>query len=157
MWPVYHWPNKAPVGLEDKTIVSLSWSITKAVPNTRRLLGSRRLLGLPPHDRLTGKQRFDPLAAGRVENNHGEDESNKVHGKIRDYHLQVRGKRSMRVTRPMSVTKSTRTARVATVNKTMNNAVTKTVNNTSTIIKGRALNKTKAIQGIRPHQNNKNS
>ena len=54
MWPVYHWPNKAPVGLEDKTIVSLSWSITKVDPNSRRLLGTRRLLALPAHARLSG-------------------------------------------------------------------------------------------------------
>jgi hypothetical protein len=27
VWPVFSWPNTAPVGLEDKTIVSLAWSI----------------------------------------------------------------------------------------------------------------------------------
>lgn len=36
VWPLYHWPGRAPVGLKDKTIVSLSWSIVKT--HTRRLL-----------------------------------------------------------------------------------------------------------------------
>jgi hypothetical protein len=27
VWPVYSWPNTAPVGLVDRTVVSLAWSI----------------------------------------------------------------------------------------------------------------------------------
>ena len=27
VWPVFSWPNTAPVGLVDKTVVSLAWSI----------------------------------------------------------------------------------------------------------------------------------
>ena len=30
VWPLYHWPGRAPIGLKDKTIVSLSWSIVKS-------------------------------------------------------------------------------------------------------------------------------
>lgn len=42
IWPVYHWPNRAPIGLVDKTIVSLSWSLAPFdSPSGRRLLGRR--------------------------------------------------------------------------------------------------------------------
>jgi hypothetical protein len=27
VWPVFSWPNTSPVGLVDKTVVSLAWSI----------------------------------------------------------------------------------------------------------------------------------
>lgn len=37
-WPLYHWPGRAPIGLKDKTIVSLSWSIVKQELRRRRLL-----------------------------------------------------------------------------------------------------------------------
>jgi len=52
VWPLYHWPGRAPVGLKDKTIVSLSWSISKQPAPARRLLSlpaqpARRLLSLP--------------------------------------------------------------------------------------------------------------
>ena len=46
MWPLYHWPGRAPVGLKDKTIVSLSWSISKQPAPARRLL-SLPALSLP--------------------------------------------------------------------------------------------------------------
>lgn len=38
VWPLYHWPGRAPIGLKDKTIVSLSWSIVKQELRRRRLL-----------------------------------------------------------------------------------------------------------------------
>ena len=42
IWPVYHWPNKSPIGLVDKAIVSLSWSLAPEDAHTRRRLLSRR-------------------------------------------------------------------------------------------------------------------
>lgn len=44
VWPLYHWPGLSPIGLKDKTIISLSWSIVKStVP-----AGGRRLLEAAP-------------------------------------------------------------------------------------------------------------
>jgi len=42
IWPVYHWPNKSPIGLVDKAIVSLSWSLAPENTHNRRRLLSRR-------------------------------------------------------------------------------------------------------------------
>ena len=42
IWPVYHWPNKAPVGLVDKAIVSLSWSLAPYDSHSGRRLLARR-------------------------------------------------------------------------------------------------------------------
>ena len=56
----------------------------------------------------------------------------------------------MRMTKPISVRKSTKTARVATVNKTMRDAVPVMVNKTSTLTKGRILKKTKTFKGFDP-------
>ena len=41
VWPVYLWPDESPIGLKDKSIVSFTWSVTKAAPpspQARRLL-----------------------------------------------------------------------------------------------------------------------
>ena len=41
LWPVYYWPDKSPVGLKDRTLISLSWSLTQAsTVHRRRLLGT---------------------------------------------------------------------------------------------------------------------
>lgn len=54
--PLYAWPNRAPMGLEDRTVVSLAWSISKAGVQTRRLLG------LPP---VLSKHFLPPVAVTR--------------------------------------------------------------------------------------------
>lgn len=102
VWPVYHWPNKAPVGLQDKTIVSLSWSITKAEPNSRRLLGTRKLLALPAHSRLTGKAKLDPRMEG---------------GGSNGYHVQVKGKTSRGELKPISVSKVMKSVNVPNIKR----------------------------------------
>ena len=101
MWPVYHWPNKAPVGLEDKTIGSLSWSITKVDPNSRRLLGTRRLLALPVHARLTGTANAGLLQVKkRAVSNRG-------------FHLHVKNtKTSRHRIRPVAVTEPVQVVRL---------------------------------------------
>ena len=38
LWPLYYWPDRSPIGLKDRTLVSLSWSLTRAPQPTRRLL-----------------------------------------------------------------------------------------------------------------------
>lgn len=38
--PLYMWPSRGPIGLQDRTIVSISFSIEKAVAGSRRLLSS---------------------------------------------------------------------------------------------------------------------
>lgn len=40
--PLYHWPDKSPLGLKDTTIISMAWSVGPAVatPVTRRLLAA---------------------------------------------------------------------------------------------------------------------
>ena len=38
MWPVYYWPDASPVGLKDRTLISLSWSLTQASTIHRRRL-----------------------------------------------------------------------------------------------------------------------
>jgi len=40
LWPLYAWPNEAPVGLKDKTLLSLAWSVGSAVAASphRRML-----------------------------------------------------------------------------------------------------------------------
>lgn len=60
MSPLYAWPNRAPMGLEDRTIVSLAWSISKAGVQTRRLLE------LPHPVRKVALPWTDKLAARRV-------------------------------------------------------------------------------------------
>ena len=36
--PIYYWPDQSPIGLKDRTIISISWSLG-AVSSRRRLLG----------------------------------------------------------------------------------------------------------------------
>jgi len=44
IWPLYAWPNEAPVGLKDKTLLSLAWSMgADAGAAGRRLLGAAPL------------------------------------------------------------------------------------------------------------------
>lgn len=100
VWPVYHWPNKAPVGLEDKTIVSLSWSITKREPVSRRLLGTRKLLALPAHARLTGRERFNP-SPEKANNNR--------------YHLNVKGTASQGALRPIMFSRAVKSVKVPNI------------------------------------------
>jgi len=38
MWPLYAWPSEAPVGLKDKTVVSLAWSMSRTSRRRRNLL-----------------------------------------------------------------------------------------------------------------------
>ena len=52
VWPLYHWPGRSPIGLKDKTVLSLSWSITKH---------TRRLLSAPPSARRLLSALYDPL------------------------------------------------------------------------------------------------
>jgi len=49
LWPLYAWPTEAPVGLKDKTLLSLAWSIgaREEDAGTGPDGGSRRLLALP--------------------------------------------------------------------------------------------------------------
>jgi len=42
IWPLYAWPDELPVGLRDKTVLSLAWSLSKRAP-----AASLRLLSLP--------------------------------------------------------------------------------------------------------------
>lgn len=44
--PLYQWPNRAPMGLEDRTVVSLAWSISKSGVQSRRLLQKPTLTGI---------------------------------------------------------------------------------------------------------------
>ena len=47
IWPLYAWPSESPVGLKDKTVLSLAWSLgAGASPGPDQ--GSRRLLAAPP-------------------------------------------------------------------------------------------------------------
>ena len=39
IWPLYAWPSEAPVGLKDKTLLSLAWSLGASETAGRRLLG----------------------------------------------------------------------------------------------------------------------
>ena len=39
IWPLYAWPSEAPVGLKDKTLLSLAWSLGVNAASARRLLG----------------------------------------------------------------------------------------------------------------------
>jgi hypothetical protein len=49
IWPLYAWPNEAPVGLKDKTLLSLAWSIGPVETGTgRRLLGAPARLDSEP-------------------------------------------------------------------------------------------------------------
>lgn len=44
IWPLYYWPDRSPLGLKDRTIISLSWSLTRQASSPqRRLLGIRRM------------------------------------------------------------------------------------------------------------------
>ena len=54
MWPLYAWPNEAPVGLKDKTLLSLAWSIgPQAAGSGRRLLGANATRhAAPPASRV---------------------------------------------------------------------------------------------------------
>jgi len=49
LWPLYAWPTEAPVGLKDKTLLSLTWSIgaREADAGAGPDGGSRRLLARP--------------------------------------------------------------------------------------------------------------
>jgi len=42
IFPVYEWPDKSPIGLKDKALVSFSWSVSKTSMTSRRLLEVRR-------------------------------------------------------------------------------------------------------------------
>jgi hypothetical protein len=53
IWPLYAWPNEAPVGLKDKTLLSLAWSIGPVETATgRRLLGAPARLDSDPASRV---------------------------------------------------------------------------------------------------------
>ena len=41
MWPLYAWPSEAPVGLKDKTVVSLAWSMSRTSRRRRNLLQAK--------------------------------------------------------------------------------------------------------------------
>ena len=59
-WPLYRWPGRAPIGLKDKTIVSLSWSIAKQELRRRRLLSletAEHLFGQPVHTSRAERRR----------------------------------------------------------------------------------------------------
>ena len=52
IWPLYAWPNEAPVGLKDKTLLSLAWSIGPDADSS-----GRRLLSLHEWSATSGARR----------------------------------------------------------------------------------------------------
>jgi len=65
VWPLYAWPNEAPVGLKDKTLLSLAWSLgadagAGAGADGGAVNGARRLLA---HSRAANATAADARAA----------------------------------------------------------------------------------------------
>jgi len=58
IWPLYAWPNEAPVGLKDKTLLSLAWSLG-ADAGAAGAVGGRRLLGAPARAPVSRVKLFD--------------------------------------------------------------------------------------------------
>jgi len=60
IWPLYAWPNEAPVGLKDKTLLSLAWSMgADASAGAAGVLGGRRLLGAALRKPVSRVKLFD--------------------------------------------------------------------------------------------------
>lgn len=63
IWPLFAWPDEAPVGLKDKTVLSLAWSLSSSAQAPgRRLLGGAAVT-LPVH--VTGSRRRITLDMNR--------------------------------------------------------------------------------------------
>ena len=66
IWPLYAWPAEAPVGLKDKTLLSLAWSIGEKPPQSVSV--SQRLLETPAV-RLPSRVRLYDLYQRKIDVN----------------------------------------------------------------------------------------